>query len=70
MTDEAGRVISPRISAGVSRRFGRACPHGSPFEWNKIIGAVLGSLIFIFVVNLAAEHIYHAEEPGKAGLRR
>ncbi|HJR57129.1 MAG TPA: cytochrome c family protein [Rhizomicrobium sp.] len=37
------------------------------FEWNKIAGAVLGSLIFIFVVNLAAEHIYEAEVPEKPG---
>ena len=25
------------------------------FEWNKIIGAVLGTAIFIFVVRLVAE---------------
>jgi cytochrome c len=37
------------------------------FEWNKIAGAVLGSLIFIFVVNIAAEHIYEAETPEKPG---
>jgi cytochrome c len=36
------------------------------FEWNKVIGAVLGSLIFIFVVRLAAEKIYEAEKPEKA----
>jgi cytochrome c len=66
MTDEAGRVMSPRISAGVSRRFKELARMDS-FEWNKIAGAILGSLIFIFVVNLAAEHIYHAEEPAKPG---
>jgi cytochrome c len=37
------------------------------FEWNKIIGAVLGTTIFIFVVNLVAEHVYEAEEPAKPG---
>jgi cytochrome c len=36
------------------------------FEWNKIIGAVLGSLIFIFVVRLVSEHVYEAEKPEKA----
>jgi cytochrome c len=36
------------------------------FEWNKIAGAVLGSLIFIFVVRLVAEHVYEAEKPEKA----
>ncbi len=28
------------------------------FEWNKIIGGVLGTAIFIFVVRLVAEKIY------------
>ena len=37
------------------------------FEWNKIIGAVLGTAIFIFVVRLVAEHIYEAETPAKPG---
>jgi cytochrome c len=37
------------------------------FEWNKIIGAVLGTVIFIFVVRLVAEHIYEAEKPEKPG---
>lgn len=37
------------------------------FEWNKIIGAVLGTAIFIFVVRLVAEHIYEAEKPAKPG---
>ena len=37
------------------------------FEWNKVAGAVLGSLIFIFVVRIAAEHIYEAEHPEKPG---
>ena len=36
-------------------------------EWNKIIGAVLGTAIFIFVVRLVAEHVYEAEKPEKPG---
>ncbi len=37
------------------------------FEWNKIIGAVLGTAIFIFVVRLVAEKIYEPETPEKPG---
>jgi len=37
------------------------------FEWNKIIGAVLGTAIFIFVVRLVAEKIYEPEKPAKPG---
>ena len=37
------------------------------FEWNKIIGAVLGTAIFIFVVRLVAEKIYEPEHPAKPG---
>ncbi len=37
------------------------------FEWNKIIGAVLGTAIFIFVVRLVAEKIYEPEVPAKPG---
>ncbi|HET7084276.1 MAG TPA: cytochrome c family protein [Rhizomicrobium sp.] len=37
------------------------------FEWNKIIGAVLGTAIFIFVVRLVAEKIYEPEQPAKPG---
>ena len=37
------------------------------FEWNKIIGAVLGSLIFIFVIKTVAEIVYEPEVPAKAG---
>lgn len=37
------------------------------FEWNKIIGAVLGTAIFIFVVRLVAEKIYEPEKPQKPG---
>jgi len=37
------------------------------FEWNKIAGAVLGTLIFVFIVKIGAEMFYHAEEPKKPG---
>lgn len=37
------------------------------FEWNKIIGAVLGTAIFIFVVRVAGEQLYEAEKPAKPG---
>lgn len=37
------------------------------FEWNKIIGAVLGTAIFIFVVRLVAEKVYEPEAPAKPG---
>jgi cytochrome c len=37
------------------------------FEWNKIIGAVLGTLIFIFVVKTVAEAVYESPEPAKPG---
>jgi len=37
------------------------------FEWNKIIGAVLGTVIFIFVVRMVAEHVYEPEHPEKPG---
>ena len=64
--------MSPRISAGDLPGFGPAlarllgCDMDS-FEWNKIIGAVLGTAIFIFVVRIVAEHIYEAEQPEKPG---
>jgi len=37
------------------------------FEWNKIIGAILGTAIFIFVVRLVAENLYEPEKPAKPG---
>src|SRR3954465_12555677 len=37
------------------------------FEWNKIIGAVWGTAIFIFVVRVVAENIYEPEKPAKPG---
>lgn len=37
------------------------------WEWNKIIGAVLGTLVFVMVVKIAAEAIYDVPEPAKPG---
>jgi cytochrome c len=37
------------------------------FEWNKIIGAVLGTAIFIFVVRVVAEAVYEPGKPVKPG---
>ena len=37
------------------------------FEWNKIAGAVLGTLIFVFVIRLVAEAVYEPEKPAKPG---
>ena len=37
------------------------------FEWNKIFGAVLGTVIFIFVIRMVAEHVYEPEHPEKPG---
>src|SRR5690606_40612408 len=37
------------------------------YEWNKIAGAVLGTLVFIFVIKIGAEMLYHPATPEKAG---
>jgi len=37
------------------------------FEWNKIAGAVLGTLIFVLVVSFATEAIYEPAKPVKPG---
>jgi len=37
------------------------------FEWNKIIGAVLGTVMLIFVIRLVAEKVYEPEAPAKPG---
>ena len=35
------------------------------FEWNKIIGSVLGAVLFIVAVSLASQAIYYAPPPAK-----
>ncbi|MEM1284369.1 MAG: c-type cytochrome [Cohaesibacteraceae bacterium] len=37
------------------------------FELNKIMGAVLGSLLVVMLIGFAAELIYHVDEPEVAG---
>ena len=37
------------------------------FEWNKIAGAVLGTLIFVLVVSFATEAIFEVPKPAKPG---
>jgi len=37
------------------------------FEWNKIAGAVLGTLIFVLVVKFATEAIFEVPKPAKPG---
>ncbi|MBV9419114.1 MAG: hypothetical protein JO348_05015, partial [Alphaproteobacteria bacterium] len=35
------------------------------WEWNKIIGAVLGTLIFVLVIGFATEALFESEKPAK-----
>ncbi|HEY1709389.1 MAG TPA: cytochrome c family protein [Rhizomicrobium sp.] len=37
------------------------------FEWNKILGAVLGTIMFVLVVRIATEAIFEPKEPAKPG---
>jgi cytochrome c len=37
------------------------------FEWNKILGAVLGTVMFVLVVRIATEAIFEPEKPAKPG---
>ena len=37
------------------------------FEWNKIIGAVLGTCMFVLVLKLASEAIFEVPPPAKPG---
>jgi len=37
------------------------------FEWNKIAGAVLGTLIFVLVIKFGTEAIFDVEKPAKPG---
>ena len=38
------------------------------FEFNKIAGAILGTLLLVFGLKTLAEGLYHAEKPEKPGL--
>jgi len=37
------------------------------FEWNKIIGSVLGTVLFVLVVHLISQAIYYSPPPQKPG---
>lgn len=37
------------------------------FEWNKIVGAILGTLLFIVAVRIAADYVFLVPEPAKPG---
>jgi cytochrome c len=37
------------------------------FEWNKIAGAVLGTLLFVVAVRIASGFIFEVEQPAKPG---
>lgn len=37
------------------------------FEWNKIVGAVLGTLLFIVAVRIAADFVFFVPPPAKPG---
>ena len=37
------------------------------WEWNKIAGAVLGTLIFVMVIGIFSEAVYDVPEPAKPG---
>ena len=37
------------------------------WEWNKIAGAVLGTLMFVLVLNIAIGKIFEVPEPAKPG---
>ena len=37
------------------------------FEFNKIAGGILGSLLFLVALNIAAEAIYSPPKPAKPG---
>jgi cytochrome c len=37
------------------------------FEWNKIIGAVLGTILFVMVVHISSQAVIYAPPPNKPG---
>ena len=39
------------------------------WEWNKIAGAVLGTLIFVLVIRIASESLFEVEKPAKEGYK-
>lgn len=37
------------------------------FEWNKIIGAALATILFVMVVHIGSQAVYYTPPPGKPG---
>ncbi|HEY5048424.1 MAG TPA: hypothetical protein VII49_10425, partial [Rhizomicrobium sp.] len=37
------------------------------FEWNKIVGAILGTLLFVVAVKIGSEMLFEVPEPAKPG---
>ena len=37
------------------------------FEWNKIVGAVLGTLLFVVALKIGSEMLFEVPEPAKPG---
>jgi cytochrome c len=37
------------------------------FEWNKIVGAVLGTLLFVVAVRIASDYVFLVPQPAKPG---
>src|ERR1700753_1852612 len=70
MTQLGGLVMSPRSLPGALAPFHRATSGADlmdSFEWNKIAGAVLGTLIFVLVVKFGTEALFEVEKPAKPG---
>jgi cytochrome c len=62
----------PRIPPIPRGYYATAEQHGSltfmdSFEWNKIAGAVLGTLLFVVAVKIAAGFIFEVKPPAKPG---
>ena len=37
------------------------------FEWNKVIGGVLGAVLLVLVIRVGSEFLFEVEEPAKPG---
>jgi cytochrome c len=73
-TQADANVRPPCGESGEKRRGARLVAHAlsgaktmDSFEWNKIAGAVLATALFVMVVRIAGEAIYHVEAPEKQG---
>src|SRR5579871_2866011 len=64
MTHCGSKLMSARLAKAAQSRSSGAAPMDS-FEWNKIIGSVLASCLFIVAVQLASQAIYSAPPPAR-----